>query len=169
LVGEGIDNKVIDSGSIEVSRRMKSLLIAHGIVSDKLKQILSLLKNAKAAVAVAGYELAADLKSELAREYEHYELTDKQAKALEKLQVERAASDTSPGMKNVLDLQNLRGVCWQSSWILSMEFFNWRAFKNAKQMGACAGLTPTPYDSGNSTRKQGISKAGNKRVRKLMV
>jgi transposase len=105
--------------------------------------------------------------SELAREYERYELTDKQAKALEKLQVERAASDTSPGMKNVLDLQNLRGVGWQSIWILSMEFFNWREFKNAKQVGACAGLTP--YDSGNSTREQGISKAGNKRVRKLMV
>jgi transposase len=229
LVGEGIDNKIIDSASIEVSRRMKqvkadrvdviallrllmryvggetqalktiriptveeeddrrlnrerdrllkergahsarmkSLLIAHGIVLDKLKQIPSLLKNAKA--AVAGYELPADLKSELAREYERYELTDKQAKALEKLQVERAASDTSPGMKNVLDLQKLRGVGWQSSWILSMAFFNWREFKNAKQVGACAGLTLTPYDSGNSTREQGISKAGNKRVRKLMV
>jgi len=36
-------------------------------------------------------------------------------------------------------------------------------------VGACAGLTPTPYDSGDSTREQGISKAGNKRVRKLMV
>jgi transposase len=36
-------------------------------------------------------------------------------------------------------------------------------------VGACAGLTPTPYDSGNRTREQGISKAGNKRVRKLMV
>jgi transposase len=229
LVGEGIDNKIIDSASIEVSRRMKqvkadrvdviallrllmryvggetqalktiriptveeeddrrlnrerdrllkergahsarmkSLLIAHGIVLDKLKQIPSLLKNAKA--AVAGYELPADLKSELAGEYERYELTDKQAKALEKLQVERAASDTSPGMKNVLDLQKLRGVGWQSSWILSMAFFNWREFKNAKQVGACAGLTLTPYDSGNSTREQGISKAGNKRVRKLMV
>jgi transposase len=30
-------------------------------------------------------------------------------------------------------------------------------------------LTPTPYDSGDSTREQGISKAGNKRIRKLMV
>ena len=36
-------------------------------------------------------------------------------------------------------------------------------------MGVCAGLTPTPYDSGNSTREQGISKAGNKRIRKMMV
>ncbi len=50
-----------------------------------------------------------------------------------------------------------------------MEFFNWRQFKNTKQVGACAGLTPTPYDSGNSTREQDISKAGNKRVRKIVI
>jgi transposase len=31
------------------------------------------------------------------------------------------------------------------------------------------GLTPTPYDSGKSEREQGISKAGNKQVRGLIV
>ena len=36
-------------------------------------------------------------------------------------------------------------------------------------MACWTGLTPTPYDSGNSTREQGISKAGNKRIRTLMV
>ena len=36
-------------------------------------------------------------------------------------------------------------------------------------MGACAGLTPTPYDSGDSQREQGICKAGNKRIRSTMV
>ena len=36
-------------------------------------------------------------------------------------------------------------------------------------MGSCAGLTPTPYDSGDSQKEQGISKAGNGRIRKLMT
>ena len=31
------------------------------------------------------------------------------------------------------------------------------------------GLTGTPYDSGSSKRDQGISKAGNRRVRTMMV
>jgi transposase len=31
------------------------------------------------------------------------------------------------------------------------------------------GLVPMPYDSGTSQREQGISKAGNKHVRALMV
>ena len=50
-----------------------------------------------------------------------------------------------------------------------MEFFVWRAFRNQRQVAACAGLTPTPYSSGDSEREQGISKAGNRRVRTLMI
>ena len=83
--------------------------------------------------------------------------------------IERAEAKAIPATQKIQRLRQLKGVGWQSSWGLTMEFFNWRAFKNAKQVGACAGLTPTPYDSGNSTREQGISKAGNKRIRTLMV
>jgi len=36
-------------------------------------------------------------------------------------------------------------------------------------MGSLAGLAPTPYASGESRREQGISKAGNRRVRWMMV
>ena len=50
-----------------------------------------------------------------------------------------------------------------------MEFFSWRDFRNQGQLGACAGLTPTPYASGETEREQGISKAGNRRVRSLMI
>ena len=38
-----------------------------------------------------------------------------------------------------------------------------------RELGACAGLTPTPYSSGESEREQGISKAGNRRIRSMMV
>jgi transposase len=40
---------------------------------------------------------------------------------------------------------------------------------NRRQLAASVGLTPTPYDSGSSQVEQGISKAGNKRVRSLLV
>jgi transposase len=149
------------------SARIKSLLIAHGIELDKISDLPALLPTAKA--AVIGYELAEDLKSELQREYERYTQVDDQIKGLEKEQIKRAEAADIPAIKNIKQLMSLKGVGWQSSWILTMEFFNWRQFKNAKQLGACAGLTPTPYDSGDSTREQGISKAGNKRIRKLMV
>ena len=149
------------------SARIKSLLVAHGIRLVRLSELPRLLPTATA--AVTGYALPGDLKAELAREYERYVLVDRQVKVLEKLQHERAASADSAVLHMIQQLLSLRGVGWQSSWGLSTEFFSWRQFKNAKQVGACAGLTPTPFDSGDSTREQGISKAGNKRIRKLMV
>jgi len=149
------------------SARIKSLLIAHGICLEKMSSLPQLLATAKA--AVVGYDLPADLKAELSREYVRYELVAQQTKELEQLQIDRAEAQDIPAMRHIQHLRGLKGVGWQSSWTLTMEFFNWRKFKNGKQLGACAGLTPTPYDSGDSTREQGISKAGNKRIRKLMV
>lgn len=149
------------------SARIKSLLIAHGIRLEKMSDLPRLLPRAKA--AVTGYALPAELKAELEREYARYELVDRQVKKQEHVQIERAESEDIPAMRRIQHLRSLKGVGWQSSWVLTMEFFNWRRFKNAKQLGACAGLTPTPYDSGDRTREQGISKAGNKRIRKLMV
>ena len=46
--------------------------------------------------------------------------------------------------------------------------FGWRKFNNRRELGALVGLAPTPYNSGNSIRDQGISKSGNARVRTLM-
>ncbi len=48
--------------------------------------------------------------------------------------------------------------CWR-------RFFGWRDFKNGKQVGSMAGLTPTPFDSGKSVREQGIGKDGSRWVR----
>ena len=49
------------------------------------------------------------------------------------------------------------------------ELFGWRKFTNRRQVGAIVGLTPTPYQSGDSSREQGISKAGNRALRRMMV
>ena len=52
---------------------------------------------------------------------------------------------------------------------LSGELFAWRQFRTARQVGACAGLCPTPYRSDQQRREQGISRAGNRRVRALAI
>jgi transposase len=44
-----------------------------------------------------------------------------------------------------------------------------REFHNRRQVGACVGLVPQPYDSGQSQVDQGISRQGNRRVRALLV
>jgi len=109
--------------------------------------------------------------SEVARESERLVLVKSQRRALEGEQREALedASSEDEVMQQVLALALLRGIGGGSAWQLVMEFFGWRQFKNRRQVAGCAGLDPTPYDSGESRREQGISKAGNKRIRWLMV
>ncbi len=62
----------------------------------------------------------------------------------------------------------LRGIGVQSATVLVREAFV-RSFPNAKALGPYAGLTATPYNSGGVEREQGIDKAGNRRLRTVMV
>ena len=64
-------------------------------------------------------------------------------------------------------LGRLRAIGPRARWMLDKELFGWRRFANRRELAASLGLTPTPYDSGDSQIEQGISKAGNKRVRSL--
>jgi transposase len=52
---------------------------------------------------------------------------------------------------------------------LSGELFGWRRFSNRREVGAAAGMVSTPYQSGSYAHEQGISKAGNRRVRAIAV
>jgi transposase len=72
-------------------------------------------------------------------------------------------------LKKIAKLVRLRGIGVPSAWVLVMESLGWRQFNNRKQVGGSVGLVGTPYDSGESSREQGISKAGNARVRSLLV
>ena len=69
----------------------------------------------------------------------------------------------------LLALFKLRAIGLTSAWLLTRELFGWRRFSNRRQLAGCVGLNPSPYDSGQSQREQGISKAGNRRVRALLV
>jgi transposase len=45
----------------------------------------------------------------------------------------------------------------------------WRALRNRRQIGGLLGFAPTPYDSGDSEREQGISRAGNARLQAVSI
>ncbi|MEX3633797.1 transposase [Paraburkholderia sp. BR14320] len=69
----------------------------------------------------------------------------------------------------VAQLARLRAIGSKSAWVLVKEVFGWRRFANRREVAGCLGLTPTPYDSGDSQVEQGISKAGNHRARTMLV
>jgi transposase len=66
-----------------------------------------------------------------------------------------------PDVEKVRQLLDLRGIGINSAWLYVMEFFGWRAFRNRREVGALAGLVPTPHQSGDEAWERGISKAGN--------
>jgi transposase len=69
----------------------------------------------------------------------------------------------------VCQLFTLRGIGVNSAWLYVMEFFAWRDLQTPKQVGALAGLTPTPSQSGESRREWGIAKAGNRHMRAMAI
>lgn len=74
-----------------------------------------------------------------------------------------------PCVQQVRQLMKLVALGPNSAWLFVMEFFAWRKFRNRREVGGLAGLTPTPYQSGGESREQGISKAGNRPVRAMAI
>jgi transposase len=69
----------------------------------------------------------------------------------------------------VRTLLRLKGIGVNSSWLYVREVFGWRQIKNRRQLGALVGLTGSPYRSGTLDHEQGISKAGNRRMRAMAI
>ena len=96
-------------------------------------------------------------------------MVEEQIYSVKKERERRLENKEDESIRKVVQLMTLRGIGMNSSWKFVMEFFGWRNFKNRGELGSLSGLTPTPYDSGGIQREQGISKAGNKRIRTLSV
>jgi transposase len=145
---------------------MKSLLFTAGFgarIDRTLPQQLEKLHQ------LASPPLPANLYQRLLREFERWSLVNKQIHDIDTERVRRIRTDQSPHMDMVRRLLSLRAVGENSAWLLVQEVFGWREIKNRRQLGGLAGLSPTPYNSGDSEREQGISKAGNTRLRGILV
>ncbi len=116
-----------------------------------------------------GKPLPAGLRSRVAREYACFEFVDEQVKVLEAERRQLLRTSTEPSIAQVRQLLRLRGIGENSAWVFVMEFFGWRQFRTRRQVGGLAGLTPTPYQSSEQAREQGISKAGNRPIRSIAI
>lgn len=148
--------------------RIKGLLIQHGM-AVKNPSGIRFLEGLESLKIWDGNPLPLDFKARIVREYDRLKMLEGQIYALRKERQSRLENAEDPSMRKVVQLMSLHGVGVQSSWKFVQEFFGWRQFKNRREVGSLAGLTPTPYDSGGIQREQGISKAGNKRIRTLAV
>jgi transposase len=159
------------------SNRVRSLLITQGIATATIARLPSVVDTLR---TWDGAGLGENLKAEIMREHERWRLAQVQIKELRQKQStllkeatkeEKIAPLTAPkagAVEKVLMLMTLCGIGDRSAWPLVQEFF-YKRFANRREVGAAAGLVGSPFASGTTEKEQGISKAGNKRVRRIMI
>jgi transposase len=144
------------------TNRMGSLLVLH---------------NLRPQLAIGGRDWAAWwerhraqvpplLCAEIERESARLALVKQQIRTLENARRAELAAGKQP---LVAQLTRLRAIGPTGAWVLVKELFGWRRFANRRELAGCLGLVPTPYASGDRQIDQGISKAGNRRARALLV
>ena len=146
--------------------RIKGLLFGQGIrgIEPKLRRTRI---DFGALITAEGKPLPERLRRELQREYQRLELVQRQLRAVEEERDNADAQDPAVERKREL-LCALQGVGNASAAILAREVFG-RSFASRRQLGSYLGLTPSAYDSGSTTRCQGISKAGNSWARRVLI
>ncbi len=158
------------------TNRIKALCVTQGVKAPRLTGELAVFRAKLEQVRLwDGSALPQGLGKRLEYEYERLEMVERQLQELTKKRREMIRTVAADGEacerqnRQVRKLIQLRGIGESSSWLYVTEFFGWRDFKNGRQVGSLAGLTPTPYQSGDSRREQGVSKAGNRLVRHMAV
>jgi transposase len=152
--------------------RIKGLLFAQGICDygplrrDRRARLEALRTG-------DGRELPSHLKAQIGRELDRIELLLDQIKAVEAAQDALLATAGKPASEQaapnpVTMLLALRGVGANFAAVLWSEAF-YRQFANRRQVAAYAGLAATPWQSGGIRHEQGVSKAGNPRLRTTMI
>ena len=142
--------------------RIKGLLFAQGVFGYEplrkgRRERLEELRTGD------GRPLPVHLKAQIIRELDRLEVVLEQLKSVE---AERDA--LLPAASPAAMLAQLKGIGPETAVVLWSEGL-FRQFDNRRQVAAYAGLAPTPWKSGSIDHEQGVSKAGNPRLRTTMV
>jgi transposase len=162
------ERKTLVAERVEHVNRIKGLLFSQGIADyeplgrDRRKRLDELRTG-------DGGLLLDNLKSAVTRELDRLELLLDQIKAVEAkrdaLLAERRTDTPPPAGTMLLDF---KGVGPEFATVLWAEGL-FRHFDNRRQLASYAGLAPTPWQSGSVSHEQGVSKAGNPRLRTTLI
>jgi transposase len=147
--------------------RIQSLLFTEGL---DVEVTAGLMKRLDQLSRWNGKPLPEGMRARIRREYERMKVAEANLALLKKQQREKLQSkQSSPSLEKIRKLKQLRGIAAGSSWVFVMELFGWRQFRNRREVAGALGITPMPYQSGDSAREQGISHAGNRRARTMAI
>jgi transposase len=156
------DLETLKQERASTTTRIKGLLSSQGV---RLTSVNKLPEQLEALRLWDGSPLPSGLRRRVLRVYAHHQFLSEQIAALEAERRALLQSAQEASIAKVRQLMHLRGLGINGAWLLVMEFFGWRELKTRREVGGLAGFTPTPYQSGESAREQGITKSGNRHVR----
>jgi transposase len=164
------ERKVLIAERVEHVNRIKGLLFSQGVFGyeplrrDRRQRLDELATG-------DGRPLPTHLKAHISRELDRLELLLDQLKTAEAerntLLAEQPAATEGPAPVGRM-LLDFRGIGAEFAAVVWLEAF-FRHFDNRRQLASYAGLAPTPWQSGSVDREQGVSKAGNPRLRNTLI
>ena len=152
---------------IRHTNRVKGLLSGQG-VRDYNPLRRDRLERLEALRTGDGRELPPMLKAEIRRELERIALVTMQLAAVERARDALIRTQAEERNNPAAQLLKLKSLGPEFASLLWLETF-FRGFDNRRQVAAYGGLSPSPWQSGGVERDQGISKSGNRRLRKTMI
>lgn len=164
------EREVLLGERISHVNRIKGLLLAQGISGyaplrrDRRAQL-------QAQQTADGRELPEQLKMQIIRELNRLELVLDQIKAVEAKRdalLNRLGETTNEARHPLVMLLGVKGIGAEFAAALWLECF-YRTFANRRQLASYAGLAATPWQSGKIANEQGVSKAGNPRLRTKLI
>jgi transposase len=169
----GRERETLIAERIEHVNRIKGLLFSQGIFDyaplrcDRRTRLAAMRTG-------DGRDLPEHMKAQISRELDRLELLLDQIKAVEAARdallakADKSEREAAGVPHPVAMLMAVKGISEEFAAVLWLEGFC-RTFSNRRQVAAYAGLAATPWRSGSIVQEQGVSKAGNPRLRKTMV
>jgi transposase len=149
-----------------IRNRIQGLLATHGVSVPLTPRFLTRLAATR---RWDDQGLPEELLARLTREWTHLQSVEARRTQLRRARAARVRTQEDRVARQTRQLAGLRGIAENGALTLTTELFAWRAFTNGRQIGASAGLTPTPFRSDQTVIEQGISQSGNRRVRALSI
>jgi transposase len=146
--------------------RLKSLLATQGVSLPINAQFLHRLEAVR---LWDGTPLPPGLQERLTRTWRQLQEVDGQMRDLKTLRLTRPEHLTPATSRALTQLLSMRAIGPIGASVLATELFGWRRIRNRRELGALVGLVPAPYQSGETHYDQGITRAGNAHVRRVIV
>ena len=161
------ERKVLIAERVQHVNRIKGLLFSQGVSGyeplrrDRRRRLDELRTG-------DGRPLPKHLKVQISRELDRLELLLEQIKAVEAERDALLAAQQVVAPAPAAMLLDIKGIGPEFAAVLWSEGL-FRHFDNRRQVASYAGLAPTPWQSGSVDREQGVSKAGNPRLRTTLI